>query len=53
MNVCVYGDACESLLNVGDKFEKHEFLITPSCDCGLLGGDLIAGVGNVSWWCGE
>lgn len=33
------------LIDVGDKFEMHEFLYVPRCDCNLLGWDLMAKLG--------
>ena len=33
------------LIDVGDRFEMHEFLFVPNCDCNLLGRDLMARMG--------
>lgn len=33
------------LVDVGDRFEMHEFLFVPNCDCNLLARDMMAKVG--------
>lgn len=33
------------LVNAGDRFEMHEFLFVPDCDCDLPGRDLMAKLG--------
>lgn len=29
-------------VGVGDKYEMHEFLLAPDCDCNLLGREIMA-----------
>lgn len=33
------------LVDVGDKYKMHEFLLVPNCDCNLLGRELMATLG--------